>query len=367
MLKLDIEALMSENMNFQKIFNDFTEMNDFKLYRCRYSVHGAIIEFITNSYLVSQDFFKDYHHFYLPFDSNVQSNAKLCVFVVDEKDKIPISIPNNSTIVSTNLTSRYYTFRNLFFEKFHNGGSIVCIDFNKRIFISFTLKYEEIYISIRKCFKAFVSEILEKNGIYSLHAAAMGINGKTILFPASCSGGKTTIAMALAKAKFGFLTDDFPFIRVQNQELDVLSFPERIKACLNTINFFPELKLVKKNSVKVKYHDGTKKWIFDIEELYPESVIFPGAKIKNNSNGLIIFPHLCTKDSVRIKKISQIEAIQKLIPNMVNHRMVYPNYPNNVLRARFETIICLACTNKCYDLYVGNDPKKLASVILNLS
>ena len=68
-------------------------------------------------------------------------------------------------------------------------------------------------------------EMMKRRGRYSVHAAALALDGRGVLLPAGSGSGKSTLALALLRAGFGFLGDDTLFLADEKGGLRVFDHP----------------------------------------------------------------------------------------------------------------------------------------------
>lgn len=86
-----------------------------------------------------------------------------------------------------------------------------------------------------------LAEMLKRAGLYMVHAAGLALGGKGLLIAGASGCGKTTLALALTRAGFGFLGDDTVFLAARG-ELRALAFPDEVDITAQTAGFFPELR-----------------------------------------------------------------------------------------------------------------------------
>lgn len=84
-------------------------------------------------------------------------------------------------------------------------------------------------------------ELLRYHGLYSLHASALSVDGKGVLFPGASGSGKSTLAIGLMKQGLDFLGDDTVFLNQGDNGLEVFSFPDVLDYTDTTAELFPEL------------------------------------------------------------------------------------------------------------------------------
>jgi len=78
--------------------------------------------------------------------------------------------------------------------------------------------------------------------IKPLHAAALARNGRSLLLTGSAGAGKTTAAIALARAGSTLLSDDGPLVTTTGDGAVVLSSLDYVHATDRTLALFPDLR-----------------------------------------------------------------------------------------------------------------------------
>src|SRR3989344_3718748 len=86
----------------------------------------------------------------------------------------------------------------------------------------------------------WIQNLLFKNGMSFIHAAAVEIGGKGIIFPASGGAGKTTLISYLRNlSNFKFFGDDFVIV---NKRGEMFSYPSDFSIYKYHVKLFPELR-----------------------------------------------------------------------------------------------------------------------------
>lgn len=88
-------------------------------------------------------------------------------------------------------------------------------------------------------FTVFLMELLKRRGLYMVHAAGLALGGRGLLIAGASGAGKTTLALTLLRAGFGFLGDDTIIL---DADAKALAFPDEIDITPQTARFFPELE-----------------------------------------------------------------------------------------------------------------------------
>jgi hypothetical protein len=101
---------------------------------------------------------------------------------------------------------------------------------------------ERLYFATHPLTTLCLMEMLKRHGLYALHAGCVAAPGAGCVLVAGPSGtGKSTLAMALARAGAEFLSDDVVFLRPGHDGVRVLAFPDALGITAGTAERFPEL------------------------------------------------------------------------------------------------------------------------------
>jgi hypothetical protein len=92
---------------------------------------------------------------------------------------------------------------------------------------------------LRPLLRSFVTTL---HGLRVLHGAAVTRTGRTVLFTGAAGAGKTTTALAFARAGWAVLADDSPFLTLQAGRCLALSSLDFLQAAPATLALFPELQ-----------------------------------------------------------------------------------------------------------------------------
>jgi hypothetical protein len=191
-----------------------------------------------------------------------------------------------------------------------------------------------------------LAELLKRQGLYSIHAAALEKDGHGVLIPGSRGRGKSTCCISLLRSGYRCLSDDHPLLRENGGGLELLSFPVMINVTERSIEFFPELR-----EVKERLSPGLQKKQFYPEELYPHAVAQSGTP------ALILFPQIVDWPQSRLEPLSKSRALEEIL----RHGMQV--FDREVARRQFHTLSRLVGTTPCYRLYFGEDVLALPQLV----
>ena len=144
--------------------------------------------------------------------------------------------------------------------------------------------------------------ILAYHGFFFLHASMVAKNRSCILIAGPQDCGKSSIALILAKNGYNLLSDDDCFIKSTKSRVQVFPFPTKIGVSKQILKLYPGLA---KHIIK-DYCYGTKKRIS--MQAISKSSHTNWCQCKS-----IIFPRYKTARKASIRRISQREAVKKLL------------------------------------------------------
>jgi len=85
-------------------------------------------------------------------------------------------------------------------------------------------------------------ELLRGHGLFWVHAASVAEAGRAVLLVGQTGSGKTTTCLNLAEAGFNFLAQDRTLIRLRDQRIELLAFPEDLAVSEQSLDLLPSLR-----------------------------------------------------------------------------------------------------------------------------
>lgn len=124
-----------------------------------------------------------------------------------------------------------------------DGQSILDVDFRTNL-ARCLISREHLkspWIISHRIFYLPVLEMLRNLGAFYVHAGSVCKGDMCILLCGGSGHGKSTTTYSLARSGLSYMSDDAVFVQNRNGELEIFSFPEKIKLDANSCSFFPEL------------------------------------------------------------------------------------------------------------------------------
>ena len=193
-------------------------------------------------------------------------------------------------------------------------------------------------------------EALKRRGQYSLHAAGLSLNGRALLLAGGRGAGKSTLAITLLRAGFGFLGDDIVFLSRDDDGLRVSAFPDEIDVTDETVKLFPELR----HLADRPRTPGSPKRQFRAEDVYRSNVVW------ESRPAALVFPGVADSDSSRLEPMDRDEALLELAPNVL---LTEPSSS----QAHLDALAQLIRESECYRLRTGRDLDALPRLLRGLA
>jgi hypothetical protein len=191
-----------------------------------------------------------------------------------------------------------------------------------------------------------VVDVFRRRGWYSLHAAGFSEGGAAVLVPGTSGIGKSTLSVALLRAKFGYLTDDMVFLARRSNSLAVRGLAEDIDVSEQTIRFFPELEFL----LRSPKTDGFTKRQLRIEEVY-------GAKpVVEARPSIIVLPRISGKPESVLARMDSDQALLEIVPNVLLTEQTACQQHISVLAELVKQV-------DCYRLETGHDFDRIPALL----
>jgi hypothetical protein len=230
---------------------------------------------------------------------------------------------------------------------FHEQG-LLLIDGARNLVEGYFVRPDAMHPDVCTSFFHFaLSELLKRNGLYTVHASALEYQGRGVLIPGYSGQGKTTSFLSLLRSGFRYLSDDYPLLRDRGTHMELLAFPMKIDVTDRTIEFFPELH----NAAPGILQQGICKKFFQAEDLYADSI--------GNfcTPAMIIFPHVVDVPHSCLEPLPKSRALEAIMPQGL---LVYDQ---EVAQREFQVLSRLVQDVDCYRLHFGRDILDLPTLI----
>ena len=211
----------------------------------------------------------------------------------------------------------------------------------------------ELYLATHPLTTVSLMELLERRGLFSLHAACVATkDGAGVLLAGPSGAGKSTLALALARAGMSFLSDDVVFLaraREGGGALRVLGFADTIGVTDRTAERFDELLAL----LVEPPTPGFPKRLRRIEELFGAPAVRSCAPVA------LVFPEVRGDRPSRILELDPKEAMLRLVPDVLLTQAAST-------RAHLEAIAALLAQVRCYEIHSGVDLEQAANLVREL-
>jgi hypothetical protein len=192
-------------------------------------------------------------------------------------------------------------------------------------------------------------ETMKRFGRFSLHAAALSLDGRGVLVPGSSGSGKSTLTVTLVRAGFGFLSDDTVFLEPRTEGIWVSGFPDEVDVTDTTVSMVPELGPLADQPLR----PGREKHGFRIEDVFDTTVVAGCRPVA------LVAPNLVAGVGPSLEPLAPGEALLQLMPNVL---LTDPK----ASQAHLDVLGELARTIPCYSFSPGSDLPAAAACLHEL-
>jgi hypothetical protein len=166
-----------------------------------------------------------------------------------------------------------------------------------------------LYLATHPLATVSLMELLERRGLFSLHAGCIaGADGRGVLLAGPSGAGKSTLALALAHAGMRFLADDIVFLaRDGDQAVRVLGFADTVGITEDTARRFTRLHA----RLSEPATNGFPKRLARIEDLFEAAsgrACYPCA---------LVFPEVVRDQLSQIAPLDPGAALLRLVPDVL--------------------------------------------------
>ncbi len=234
------------------------------------------------------------------------------------------------------------------------GGATLCCEPSRGVARLHCTQFSgrELYLATHPLVTVSLMELLERRGLYSLHAGCLSEpHGRGVLLAGPSGAGKSTLALALARTGMGFLSDDVLFLESDADAagLRVLGFADTVGITKSTATRFAELEpwLAKPPT------DGFPKHLARIEDL------FGSPSVAACRPRALVFPQVARGEASAIAPLDPRTALLALVPDVLLTDAAGT-------QAHLAAIATLLEQVECYVLRSGTDLDRAAEMVREL-
>jgi hypothetical protein len=207
-----------------------------------------------------------------------------------------------------------------------------------------------LYVATHPLTTICLMELLERRGLFSLHAACLATGPEHGVLVAGPSGaGKSTLALALARSGLAFLGDDVIFLRRDGELVQALRFADAIGITEQTAAWFAETVI----GPPAAPADGFPKRLWRIEQLSEGPQL--GACVPR----VIVFPRVVGEAPSWIAPLHSSEALLRLAPDVL---LTEPQATQSHLTV-FGELLDQVC---CYEYGSGRDVEHAGELVRSM-
>jgi hypothetical protein len=246
--------------------------------------------------------------------------------------------------------TEYFPDEDLLYASFEDRVRLLCNAERNRAFVSIaTPEAENLWIATHPMFVLALFELLKRRNLFNVHAAALAVEGRAIVLAGHSGSGKSTLALALCRAGFDFLSDDYIFLSKHSDGVRVLGFPEEVDVCADATRWFPELA----RALRTTKRQGWTKRQVRVEDFWP---VRPASEA---APALLVFPRVTDSRCSRIEPLSPRDATAELASNIQFTRP-------DLGQAHLNVLGDLVRSSACYRLSTGRDLEAVPDMLRTL-
>jgi len=193
--------------------------------------------------------------------------------------------------------------------------------------------------------------LLQYDHWYVLHAAGLSKADRRFLIAARSDNGKSTLAYALVREGWNYLSDDAVLLHLRNQTVKAFSYRKEFALDSVASQHFPELA----GREWPPMLSDENKWRINVDEVYPNQALEVFAPNR------LLFPSLTQREESTVVPIATKRALGKLIDQSI---ILLSLRPENA-QEHLHTLRRLLTQTQSYRLEIGRDvleePKRFAA------
>ena len=196
----------------------------------------------------------------LPALDNKSATIHVRLLANNDPHQQRLDVPPLATYFGTAaMTSAVFTPSDMLVCALHQGEGFVTVS-PAMAHMSYIIRYEMIEFAVYR----LLAHILQAVG---LHGAAITRGGKTRLLFGDSGAGKSTLVMACLLQGFQLVGEDALFV-LPGHEPELRGVPTYVHLLEETLSFFPDLRLSKKECATITRRSGRQKLEVDTRNLF---------------------------------------------------------------------------------------------------
>ncbi len=211
------------------------------------------------------------------------------------------------------------------------------------------LSGRRLYFATHPLATVSLMELLERRGLFSLHAACLATgDGRGVLVSGTSGAGKSTLSLALVRAGMSFLSDDVVFLANggDSGRVRVLGFADTVGVTPYAAACFEELA----GQLLESPADGFPKRLARIEQLFG---VYAMPSCEPHA---IVFPEIVRDARSAIEPLDAGAALLRLVPDVLVTEAAST-------QAHLRAIAGLLDQVRCYGLRSGADLERAADLV----
>lgn len=210
----------------------------------------------------------------------------------------------------------------------------------------------DLYLATHPLVTICLMELLERRGLFSLHAACLSDDaGSGVLLAGASGAGKSTLALALARGGMRFLSDDVVFLHrdADAEVVRALGFADAVGLSDHAAERFGELR----GLIECPPVEGFPKRLERIEDLLGATAVADCDPVA------LVFPEVSRSWPSAIVELDPREALVRLVPDVLVTDA-------SATQSHLQAIAELLDQVRCYALRSGTDLERAAALIRGL-
>ena len=209
----------------------------------------------------------------------------------------------------------------------------------------------DLYIATHPLATVSLMELLERRGLFSLHAACLASDAGGVLLSGPSGSGKSTLTVALARAGLGVLSDDVVFLSLGGPgAVRALAFADAVGLTPYAAKLFPELAPVMAEPLAAGF---------------PKRLVRPEELLETPGPGscrptALVFPEVTPGRLSHIEPLDPGEALLRLVPDVLLTDAT-------ATQAHLAAIAALLDQVSCFALGSGADLERAAKLVQALA